>query len=55
MSDQLEIVPSDIDYKQTKNLAQEARERGIDPTKQGWMSRLIIARQKENQKKAVTV
>lgn len=53
MTDQMEIVPSDIDYKQTKSLAQEARERGIDPTKQGWMSRLMIARQKE--KEAVKV
>ena len=41
-----------IVYRQTKAMVREARERGIDPTKQGWMNRLLIARQKE--KKAAT-
>lgn len=48
-----EAIVSSRDYRQTKTLADEARERGIDPTKQGWMNRLLIARQKE--KKAVRV
>jgi len=50
-----ELILSSEDYKQTKTLAQEARERGIDPTKQGWMARVLTARQKEKEKEGVTV
>lgn len=38
----MEIIPASTEYRQTKDLAAEARRRGIDPTKQGWMARLVL-------------
>ena len=55
MSEWSELILSSTDYRQTKTLAQEARERGIDPTRQGWMARLLTARQKEKEKEGATV
>lgn len=50
-----ELIVSSAEYKQTKSLAQEARDRGIDPTRQGWMARVLTARQKEKEKEGATV
>ena len=41
-----EAIVSSRDYRQTSAMVREARERGIDPTKQGWMARLMAARKK---------
>ena len=42
-----DAIVSSKDYRNTRALVQEARERGIDPTRQGWMARLMAARKKK--------
>lgn len=56
---ELPMIEAPIDaeeYRSLVDLSAEARERGIDPTVEGWMARLLFARVREAKvKKAVTV
>jgi len=52
----LEAPEDEEEYRNLVDLSAEARRRGIDPTVEGWMARLLFARVREAKvKKAVRV